>query len=277
MNPDKVLTVQPPDSLEIIDDEVEIKKTLNRKTTTFDTPNSTPPSNENEATHDQNKNKEKHTTTDVITLKSPILPESNNTMTQPTIEVATAAVIVNNRITTPVTLQIRPTKGSTNINVLKAHQKIFSAMKLIDPTLKIITFQNETIDSTDQFLSSALEYTSKFKEIHEDIKSSRVYISHKIESTIPLGDIKYGNKQQLSSIFDTLVTNNAYLSLNKFCTHKEHSIGFFTHINPKVALRNNFRNAIQDELMWIDLNDEECAPMIHQIRDSSGKTQDNKR
>ena len=271
MNPDKVLTVQPPDSLEIIDDEVEIKKTLNRKTTTFDTPNSTPPSNENEATHDQNKNKEKHTTTDVITLKSPILPESNNTMTQPTIEVATAAVIVNNRITTPVTLQIRPTKGSTNINVLKAHQKIFSAMKLIDPTLKIITFQNETIDSTDQFLSSALEYTSKFKEIHEDIKSSRVYISHKIESTIPLGDIKYGNKQQLSSIFDTLVTNNAYLSLNKFCTHKEHSIGFFTHINPKVALRNNFRNAIQDELMWIDLNDEECAPMIHQIKDSSGE------
>ena len=195
MNPDKVLTVQPPDSLEIIDDEVEIKKTLNRKTTTFDTPNSTPPSNENEATHDQNKNKEKHTTTDVITLKIPILPEANNTKAQRTIEVAMAAVIVNNRITTPVTLQIRPTKGSTNINVLKAHQKIFSAMKLIDPTLKIITFQNETIDSTDQFLSSALEYTSKFKEIHEDIKSSRVYISHKIESTIPLGDIKYGNKQ----------------------------------------------------------------------------------
>ena len=31
------------------------------------------------------------------------------------------------------------------------------------------------------------------------------------------------------------------------------------------------RNAIQDELMWIDLNDEESAPMIHQIKDSSGK------
>ena len=58
MNPDKVLTVQPPDSLEIIDDEVEIKKTLNRKTTTFDTPNNTPPSNKNEATHDQKKIRE---------------------------------------------------------------------------------------------------------------------------------------------------------------------------------------------------------------------------
>ena len=68
-------------------------------------------------------------------------------------------------------------------------------MTLIDPTLKIITFQNETIDTTDQFLSSSSEYTSKFKEIHKDTKSSRVYISHKIELAIPLGDIKYGNKQ----------------------------------------------------------------------------------
>ena len=71
MNSDEVPTVQPPDSLEIIDDEVEIEKTLNRKTTTFATTNTTPPSNENEATHEQNKNKEKHTDTDVITLKSP--------------------------------------------------------------------------------------------------------------------------------------------------------------------------------------------------------------
>ena len=168
-------------------------------------------------------------------------------MTQRTIEVATAAVIVNNRITTPVTLQLRPFKGSTNLNVLKAHKNIFSAMKLIDPTLKIITFQNETIDTTDQFPSSASEYTSTFKEIHNDNKSSRVYISHKIESAITLGEIKYGNRQQISSIFETLVKNNAYLSINKFSTHKEHSIGFFTHINPKVTLRDNFRNVIQDD------------------------------
>ena len=88
---------------------------------------------------------------------------------------------------------------------------------------------------------------------------------------IPLGEIKYGNRQQLSNIFDTLVTNNTYLNLNKFSTHKEHSIGFFTIINPKVTLRDNFRNEIQNELMWIDLDDEESASMIHQIKDSKGK------
>ena len=122
-------------------------------------------------------------------------------------------------------------------------------MKLIDPTLKIVTFQNETIDTKDQFPSSAAECTSKFKVVHKDPKSSRVYISHKIESATPLGEIKYGNKQQLSSNFDTLVKNNAYLNLNKLYIHKEHSIGFFTNINPKVTLRDNFQNAIQEELM----------------------------
>ena len=174
---------------------MEIEKTLNRKTITFDTTNNTPPSNENETTHDQYKNKEKHINTNVITFKSPVLPEANITMTQRTIEVGTSAVILNNIIIIPVTLQLRPSKGSTNLNVLKAHQNIFSAIKLIDPTLKPITFQNETIDTTDQFLSSTSEYTSKFKEIYKDTKSSRVYISHKIEPAIPLGDIKYGNKQ----------------------------------------------------------------------------------
>ena len=132
-------------------------------------------------------------------------------------------------------------------------------MKLIYPTLKRITFQNEIIDTPDQFPFSAVEYTSNFK------------VSHKIESAIPLGDIKYGKRQQLSNILDTLVTNNAYLDLNKFSTHKEHSIRFFTHMNPNVTLRDNFRNKIQDELMWIDLDDEESAPMVHQIKESAGK------
>ena len=94
-------------------------------------------------------------------LESPA--EANKIMTQRIIERATAVVIINIRITTPVTLQLRPAKGSTNLNVLKAHKNIFSAMKLIDPTLKIITFQNETIDTSDQFPSSTAEYTSKFK------------------------------------------------------------------------------------------------------------------
>ena len=145
MNSDEVPTVQPPRFLGNNRRWGGNRITLNRKTTTFATTNIIPPSNENEATRDQNKNKERHTDTDVITFKRPVLPEAKNTMTQRTIEVVTAAVIVNNRITTPVTLQLRPSKGSTNLNVVKAHQNIFSAMKRIDPTLKSILFKTKQL------------------------------------------------------------------------------------------------------------------------------------
>ena len=39
---------------------------------------------------------------------------------------------------------------------------------------------------------------------------------------------------------------------------------------PKVTLRDNFRNEIQNELMWIDLDDEESARLIHQVKDNKG-------
>ena len=197
MIPDNKPTVQPPDSSEVFNDDVE-KKAVKKKTTTFDTPNTILPSNENTTTFNTNKNKEQRPEIEIMTLNDPELPpNANNTITQRTIKIATAAVIVNHRIKTPTTLQLRPSKESTNLIVLKAHKNIFSAMKVIDPTFKLITFQNETIDTTDQIPSSALEYTSKFKDFYKDPKTLRVYISHKIKSAIPLGEIKYGNRQQL--------------------------------------------------------------------------------
>ena len=151
------------------------KNTAKKKTTTFDTTNNISPSNENTTTFNKNKNKEQRPEIEIITLKYPESPpNANNTMIQRTIEIVTATVIVNRRITTLVTLQLRHSKGSTHLNVLKSHKNIFSAMKLIDPTLKLITFQNETIDTTYQFPSSALVYTSKFKYFYKDAKISRV-------------------------------------------------------------------------------------------------------
>lgn len=70
-------------------------------------------------------------------------------------------------------------------------------MKLINPTLKLITFQNENIDTSDQFRFSVAEYTFKFEKFNKFPKSSRVYIYNKIESTIPLSVIKYGKRQKL--------------------------------------------------------------------------------
>ena len=48
---------------------------------------------------------------------------TNNTMNQRMIEIATTAVIINNRITTRITLEIRPGKGNTKINVANSYKK----------------------------------------------------------------------------------------------------------------------------------------------------------
>jgi len=116
MIPDDEPTVQPPAPSEVFDDDIENEKTAKKKATTFDIPNNNPPSEKNNTPDKGNKNPEKIPEIDVMTLKDPeITPNANDTMTQRTIEVATAAVIVNHRITTPVTLQLRPSKGSTNL------------------------------------------------------------------------------------------------------------------------------------------------------------------
>ena len=156
------------------------------------------------------------------TLKTPVEIDDvdNRTsplslLTQRTIEVASAAVIINNRITTPVTLQIRPKSGKSSIEIAQVHRNIFHAMKMIDPTLKIITFQNKSIDTFDQFPIDETSYTETFKDINKDPKTSRVYISFKIESSKHMSEIKHRSTTNISNIFKTLVDSNAFLNLNR--------------------------------------------------------------
>ena len=193
------------------------------------------------------------------------------TKAQRTIDIATAVVRINKRFTTPVTLEIRPSNGASNLNVAQAHRNIFMSLKLIEPTAKFITPGNITIDSHDDFPSEASKYTSMFHDFTKCPKTSRVYISFKIESSRSLGELKHGNNTHLENIFDTLKKNNAFLRHEKFKSHKEHSLGFFVDINPRVTLRETLRRRIQDQLMWIDLEDEDCKDMIHQDLDTEGK------
>ena len=53
----------------------------------------------------------------------------NESKIQRTIQVATIAVIIKKCITTSVTLEIRPNKGKSNVNVVLPHRNIFSAVK----------------------------------------------------------------------------------------------------------------------------------------------------
>ena len=66
-------------------------------------------------------------------------------------------------------------------------------------------------------------------------QSSRIYITHKIEPPRFIADLQYGDKNDMSNIFDTLVTNSAFLSCKKFKRLKEHSIVFISQNGPPIT------------------------------------------
>ena len=166
------------------------------------------------------------------------------TKAQRTIDVSTTVVRINKIFTTPVTLEIRPSKDTSNLNVAQTHRNIFMVLKLIEPTLKFLTSRNFTIDSLDDFPSKVSEYTFIFNEVTKEPKSFRVYISFKIESSRFLGDLKYGNNAHIENIFDTLKKNKSFLCHETFKSHKEYSLGFFVDINTRVTLWETLRRRI---------------------------------
>ena len=136
------------------------------------------------------------------------------TKAQRTIDIATAVVRINKRFTTPVTLEIRPSNGASNLNVAQAHRKILMTLKLIEPTVKFITPGNTTIDSRDDLPSKASNYITMFNDFTKCSKTSRVYISFKIESSRSLGDLEHGNTTRMEK-YSTHLTKTTRSSATK--------------------------------------------------------------
>ena len=183
----------------------------------------------------------------VLMAKSPESTKDNDNDTKPDriLQLATTSVIINKRITTPVTLELRPTHSSSDL-----------AMKMKDPTLKLIS--NKTVINTELQFPEGNDYTNVFTKIIKCPKTSRVCISHKIESAKSIAELKYGNNKEMTKIFDTLIANGTHLTHNKFHSHKEHAIGFFVNINARVILRDDLCARLQEVITWIDIEDKEC-------------------
>ena len=139
---------QPPDS--VLNDREKIQSKLDSHIATKNSTHSINQHNVNKNTSgDTMENSAMKTPeSDVLMAKSPESTKDNDDDTKHdrTLQLATTSVIVNKRITTPVTLELMPTHDSSNLNVAKAHRNIFIAMKMKDLTLKLIS--NETVIDT---------------------------------------------------------------------------------------------------------------------------------
>lgn len=101
---------------------------------------------------------------------------------------------------------------------------------------------------TDRHITSIIRWNRVYLNIfryHQMPKTSRIYISRKIESARSIAELKYGNKNNMPNIFNTLVTNSAFSFHSKLLSNKEHSIGFFTQIIPHIILRDTLCGTLQ--------------------------------
>ena len=115
----------------------------------------------------QGQNTEKILISDLVTQTNTQNDSVDNTThheipskAQITIDITTVVFRINKRITTPVTLEIRPSNGASNLDVAPTRRNIFMVLKLIEPTVKLFTPGNATKDLLDMFPSEASKYTS---------------------------------------------------------------------------------------------------------------------
>ena len=88
---------------------------------------------------------------------------AQNTICNRRIEHTTTATVVNNISITEFTLDIRPGKQNSVINVSKVHRNIFEAIKQIDGTAMIITQDNIRITNSNTFPTDKV-HTISFSE-----------------------------------------------------------------------------------------------------------------
>ena len=91
----------------------------------------------------------------------------------------------------------------SDLNIAQDHRNIFMLLKLIEPTINIFTLENVTINSLDDFPSEASQYTFIFNDVKKCPKTSRAYITFKIESSRSILDLKQNNYSSMQKRFAT--------------------------------------------------------------------------
>ena len=162
------------------------------------------------------------------------------------IEHGSEIVFSNNHYTTPVSFEFVPEKHSQYLNVFAIHKKVFTAMKIVDTSTKVISNDGTVFDSPSDF-PEGQEYVKNFPTINRLQLKRNVFVSCKIEFSLRLSQFKLGE----ITIMVTLIKHNTFINYDKYKAHKEDSIGWFIYISPTVALqknKNSFRRSINGHL-----------------------------
>ena len=158
----------------------------------------------------------------------------------------------NNRYITPVNVEFGSTESDSTVNIASKHSKLFAAIKLLDPSAKIITDDDTVIHHLKEFPTGA-DYATKFTIINDrKAQFPRFFVRHVIDSTRIVSSMKYGD----DNIMTTLQKYKTWLIQDKYNTHREASIGFIKYISTVFTLQQVAKVRVVNDLMNLKLTKE---------------------
>ena len=140
---------------------------------------------------------------------------------------------INNRYTTPITVEFGSSKSENSVNLPLKHRKIFLAIKLLDPSASL-TIKDKVITNPKEF-PMGTEYTEYFDVITDTkTKNPRFFVHHDIHSTLTVSAMNYSDH----NIMFTLQSLRTCVTFNKFDTHRVASIGFLKYVSTSLTLHS---------------------------------------
>ena len=96
---------------------------------------------------------------------------------------------INNRCTTPITVEFGSSDSENTVTLLVKHRTIFIAIKLFDPSASI-TIKDKVITNHVEF-PIVIEYTETFDVITDQkTKFPRFFVHHDLHSTLNVSTMK---------------------------------------------------------------------------------------
>ena len=150
------------------------------------------------------------------------------------------------KITTPVRIEYNIDATTGHFNIISSSTNLFETMYTMDPSIKILTSNGNTILWDNQ---SKLPEDDKFKESfqmreqHFRKGNSKVNIYCVIESRITINRMKFTNP-----VKDLLLEQNIWIKPDFYSTRVVSSPGFFTLLHPKLTNKQGMVSDIEKQL-----------------------------
>ena len=165
----------------------------------------------------------------------------------------------------PIKLEFKIPRNVKVFNCASTHKEWFNELKKKDASARIITYKEVAISEANQFPKTQDEYNKSFPQrITRQPGQPRVAkVVFEIETCENFQSLKTFNK----SMMEFLSRKGVFMMTNISSQLRRDSVGFFTHIHPKAAWRED----LQDKIVNVLRQNMSAQEIVTALKTADGK------